>query len=184
MHLEYDTAASILAKSETLYTGDEILIRIKQIAVILDKEIKHKMPLFLTVMNGGMFFTTSLLKYVSNPFFIDYIHASRYHNQNSGSKNITWHRCPSQAEIQGKTIYIIDDVLDEGYTLWEIKKFLMDNGAKECKIVVLIDKEVDTFKPIMPDIYGLKAPNKFLFGFGMDIKGLYRQLGDIRIYNE
>ena len=135
-------------------------------------------------MNGGMFFAADLLKNINAPFISDYIHASRYGGETFGSSHITWYRQPKVNDIIGKNVYIIDDILDEGYTLVEIVRYLNSIGAKSCKIVVLINKEIGKIKPITADFVGLNAPNKFLFGCGMDIFGLYRQLPDICVYNK
>ena len=137
----------------------------------------------MTVMNGGMFFAAELLKQINKPFIIDYIHASRYGDATFGSGHISWYKQPVAEDIKGKTVYILDDILDEGHTLAEIKRVLVHMGAKECKIAVLVDKNIGKIKPVTADHIGFTAPNKFLFGFGMDIYGLYRQFSDIYIYN-
>ncbi|MFN8769542.1 MAG: hypoxanthine-guanine phosphoribosyltransferase [Neisseriaceae bacterium] len=182
MQLSYDKALAIIENSEVLYSEDELNKRIFLLAKQIEQEIIGEIPIFLNVMNGGLFFAASILSQISGPFISDYVHASRYGNSISGTSQITWHRRPSMQNIYGKTVYIIDDVLDEGYTLAEIKKNLLDFGAKSCKTIVLIDKNINKEKPIIAEYVGFNAPNHFLFGYGMDIYGLYRQLPDIYIY--
>lgn len=183
MQLDYTQALQILKRSTILYKQHDLSQRIKELAAEIEQTIEGEIPLFLTVMNGGMFFAAELLKQIKAPFISDYIHASRYGNATSGATQLTWYRQPKIEDVQGRVVYILDDILDEGHTLAEITSFLHQAGAKACKMVVLIDKNLDKAKPITADHVGLVAPNFFLFGFGMDIYGLYRQLPDIYIYN-
>lgn len=182
MQPSYNEALKILDNSTVILTSDELYSQIKRIAIEIDKEIVGDIPVFLTVMNGGIFFAAELLKQIKSPFLVDYVHASRYREKTFGSNNIHWYHKPSTDAVKDKTIYIIDDILDEGHTLVEIKKFLLQAGAKSCKIVVLVDKDLGHTKPIAADYIGISAPNHYLFGFGLDIYGLYRQLPDIYAY--
>lgn len=176
MQLDYLSAVQILDKSSILYSEEEISLRIQELAKQIESEIVNDVPLFLSVMNGALFFSAALLKHIRSPFTLDYVHASRYGNNTSGASHITWYNQPKADNIRGKNVYILDDILDEGYTLAEIKSYIDSIGAKSCKIAVLIDKKIDKPKPITADYIGLSAPNQFLFGCGMDIYGLYRQL--------
>jgi hypoxanthine phosphoribosyltransferase len=184
MQLDYKKAQDILDKSSILYTKDEISKEVHRLAKAIEEDIKDDIPVFLSVMNGGLFFTSELLQNINSPFILDYIHASRYGGETFGASHITWYRQPKAEDIKGKNVYIIDDILDEGYTLVEIVRYLKSIGALSCKIVVLINKEIGKTKPIKADFVGLNAPNKFLFGCGMDIFGLYRQIPNICIYNK
>ncbi len=183
MQLDYENAQQIINKSSILFNKDTLYSNIDRIASAISDELGEEIPLFLTVMNGGMFFAAELLKQINKPLLCDYIHASRYGDAQFGATHITWYRQPKIEDIKGKSIYIIDDILDEGHTIAEIKRFLINAGAKSCKIVVLVNKEIGKEKPVTADYIGIDAPNHFLFGFGMDIYGLYRQLPAIYMYN-
>jgi hypoxanthine phosphoribosyltransferase len=183
MELDYLKAKEILAKSTILYNEEQIERMIDNLSKQIDHDISNEIPVFLTVMNGGLFFAARLLQKITNPLICDYIHASRYGNETFGSNHITWFRQPKFEDISNKIVYIIDDILDEGHTLAEIKRFLLNAGAKEVKIIVLINKEINKDKPIDADYVGTNAPNHFLFGYGMDIFGVYRQLPSIYVYN-
>ena len=184
MNLDYSTATAILEKSAILFTEEEVVAQIKRIAQAIDAEIKNDIPVFLSVMNGGMFFAAELLKNIKAPLFSDYIHASRYGGATFGASHITWYHQPKADDIKGKHVYVVDDILDEGHTLAEITRYLKSIGAASCKIVVLINKNIGKNKPVKADFVGMDAPNKFLFGCGMDIYGLFRQLPHICIYNK
>ena len=183
MQLDYENAQEIINKSSILFNKDTLYSNIDRIAAAISDELGEEIPLFLTVMNGGMFFAAELLKRINKPVLCDYIHASRYGDAQFGATHITWYRQPKIEDIKDKDIYIVDDILDEGHTIAEIKRFLISAGAKSCKIVVLVNKEIGKEKPVTADYVGIDAPNHFLFGFGMDIHGLYRQLPAIYMYN-
>lgn len=173
----------ILNKSEVLYSQDIIEAKIKEMSLEIAENMGHNVPLFLNVMNGSVFFFAELLKHIKAPLTIDYVQATRYNNTTTGSEDISWLHKPELSLIKDKDIYVIDDVLDEGLTLLAIKNFLLNNGAKSCKIAVLVDKNTGVKKPVSADFVGFNAPNKYLFGFGMDIFGLYRQLPYLLTYN-
>lgn len=188
MQLTNLNAKKILEKSTVLFTKSQI----DEVIVKLSSDIVHdfiyndktQVPVFLTVMNGGLFFCSSLLRQIKEPIIVDYIHASRYGNETFGSSHITWYRQPRAEAIKGKDVYIVDDILDEGHTLAEIKRFIISVGARSCKLVALIDKNISKTKPVQADYVGLNAPNHFLFGYGMDIHEMYRQLPEVYMYNE
>jgi hypoxanthine phosphoribosyltransferase len=184
MQVSYKQAQDIFSKSQILYTAQELSQKTKAIANAIEAEIDGEIPLFLTVMNGGMFFAAEVMKYIKKPFTADYIHASRYGDTTFGSGHISWYRQPTAEAVKDKTIYVLDDILDEGHTLAEVVRVLTHLGAKQCKLAVLINKDLGKPKPITADFVGHTAPNKYLFGCGMDIYGLYRQLSDIYVYNE
>jgi len=184
MLCNYNQALAILEQSTILYKHEELCSRIKNLAAIIEQEIQGEIPIFLSIMNGGMFFAAELLKHIKAPLISDYIHASRYRGKNFGSDHITWYRQPKTEDIRNKNIYIVDDILDEGHTLVEVVHFIRAAGAKACKVIVLIDKDIGKSKQIQADYVGFSAPNHLLFGFGMDISRLYRQLPDIYIYNK
>jgi hypoxanthine phosphoribosyltransferase len=184
MKLTYTQAQEILNKSEVLYTANELHNKISVMAKAIETGIDGEIPIFLTIMNGGMFFAAELMKQIKKPFISDYIHASRYGDATFGSGHITWYKQPKAEDVKNRIVYILDDILDEGHTLAEVKRVLAHLGAKTCKVAVLIDKNIGKTKPLTADYVGCTAPNKFLFGFGMDIHGLYRQFSDIYIYND
>ena len=183
MNVDYNKAQQILHDSTILIKQEQIEKQITILANLINENIGDNLPTFLTVMNGGMFFASKLLSQITKPFMMDYIHATRYQSKTFGLPQITWLKEPKKSLIEGRDVYIIDDILDEGHTLHEITHYLHNLGAKSCKIIVLVEKELNKAKPIHADYVGLMVPNKYIFGYGMDIFELYRQLPNIYIYN-
>ncbi len=183
MQVDYSKAQQILNNSSVLFSSEQLQTALDNMAAKIDAEIVGEIPVFLTVMNGGMMFASELMKRLKNPIMCDYIHASRYGDALYGASHITWYRQPKEELIRGRIVYILDDILDEGHTLAEICRFLLNAGAKSCKVAVMVNKEIGKEKPIYADYVGVNAPNHFLFGFGMDIFELNRNLQQIYIYN-
>jgi hypoxanthine phosphoribosyltransferase len=131
-------------------------------------------PLVLGVMGGAVVFTGSLLPQLQFPLEFDYIHVTRYGDDDRGGE-VVWKVIPRQ-NVSGRTIVVVDDILDEGETLAHVKQRLMEMGAAEVIIVVFADKAIKREKPIKADIIGLTIPDKFVVGFGMDAYGYWRNL--------
>ncbi len=184
--LDYDSYVKVLHDSEKLFDHATIMDSIASIAAKLNDQIaqEREIPIFLTLMQGGMMFATHTMSYINHPIELDYIHVSRYHDDQHGRTSLEWIKTPDEKSLKGRNVYVLDDILDEGFTLKEIKKFVIEKcGAKSCNLVVLIDKKISPEKKLISaDVVGLVAPHKFLYGFGMDLKGIYRNLPDVYIY--
>ncbi len=134
-------------------------------------------PLILCVMNGGIVVTGKLLTRLNFPLTLDAINVSRYGEQTSGSE-LNWLQKPLSS-LQGRTVLIIDDILDEGITLQAIYQYCEEQGARKIYSAVLVDKQLDKVKPIQADFIGLSVANHYLYGYGMDYKGYLRNAAGI-----
>lgn len=129
------------------------------------------------VMNGGLYFTGQLMRHLNFPLTIKYLHASRYGDKTQGA-NLSWSVQPNFDDVQGKDILLIDDIFDEGQTLEAIYQECTRLQPKSIHSVVLVDK-CHQRKPssgFSPDFIGLEVEDKYIFGCGMDYKGLWRNL--------
>ena len=106
----------------------------------------------------------------------DYIHITRYGDKLQGG-HFQWLREPKN--VAGRDVLVLDDILDEGHTLAEIKKHIMAAGAKSCRSAVFANKLIDKDKPVQADYIGLNVPNRYVFGYGMDAKNMWRNIGAI-----
>lgn len=177
--LEEITLQDLTKKARLIYNKTKVAEAIEQMANKINHDMNKKYPLLLCVVNGGIYVTGQLLAKINIPLELDYIHASRYNNEISG-KNITWRATPSTV-IDGRNIIVVDDVLDQGITLKEIENWCLSKGAKSVYHVVLFDKTgcraasgID-----QANCTGLQAPNEYLFGCGLDVKGYYRNLPEL-----
>ena len=128
-------------------------------------------------MNGGLYFSGQLLRYLDFPLQLSYLHASRYGNKTRGS-DLQWQTRPKPDTIRNSHILLMDDIFDEGLTLEAIDKECRKLGAKSVHSVVLTDKchERKPLSGFRPDFAGLEVADRYIFGCGMDYQGLYRNL--------
>lgn len=86
---------------------------------------------------------------------------------------------PDAEQIRGRHVVVLDDILDEGHTMSAIQAKLLEMGAASCRAAVFANKLIDKPKPIRADYVGLDVPNRYVFGYGMDAAGCWRNLGEI-----
>ncbi len=130
--------------------------------------------LALVVMRGGLIFAGHLLPQLRFPVDVDYVDATRYGAATHGG-SLTW-RAGIPDQIGGRTVLLIDDILDEGLTLAAVREKLLEAGAAKVLIAVFADKDLQRVKPVTADFVGVTLPNRYVFGFGMDVRGQWRNL--------
>lgn len=176
-----DTIQTLISRSSVLYSEVEIKNAIHKIANQANHTIKADNLFVLCVMNGALIFAGQLLPQLEKNIQYSYIHATRYKNLLTGDV-IHWIIKPPE-EIEGKAVLILDDILDEGITLSEIVSACRAMHAKEIYTAVLFDKEINKEKSYSANFTGLKVPNQFVFGYGLDCKGLGRNLPHLYALN-
>ncbi|MDI3514909.1 MAG: hypoxanthine-guanine phosphoribosyltransferase [Gammaproteobacteria bacterium] len=131
-------------------------------------------PLVYAVMNGGLILAGRILPRLPFPLEVAYLHASRYGHAIQGTL-LDWRVRPTQ-DLRGRTVLVLDDILDEGHTLKAIIEHLKEEGAAEVLSAVLVHKlhERKAEPGMRADFSGLDIPDRFLFGCGMDYKGYWR----------
>jgi hypoxanthine phosphoribosyltransferase len=174
----YNRARALLANAEEIISADKVQAAVRNVAEVLNQRFDNDetgdFPLVLGVMGGAVVFTGNLLPQLTFPLEFDYIHVTRYGDLDRGGE-VVWKVIPRQ-DVTGRTIIIVDDILDEGETLAHVKQRLLDMGAAEVILAVFADKELGKVKPVQADIVGLTVPNQFVVGFGMDAHGYWRNL--------
>ena len=158
--------------AELIYSMDQLESAIERIAAEINARLGGSNPILLTILNGGIIFSGKLLSRLRFPLQIDAVKASRYRGETSGGQ-IEWSLKP-KLPLQGRTVLLIDDILDEGITLAEIKAWCWEQGAEEVLTAVLVDKQIGRERPCRADFVGLEAENRYLFGYGLDYKNYLR----------
>lgn len=160
----------MLQKAERLYSQAEVDAALDRMAGAIRQRLADANPLVLCAMVGGLVPTGLLLPRLGIPLQVDYIHATRYRGATAGG-SLQWIHRPS-IPMTGRTVLIVDDVLDEGLTMAAIVEACAGLGASEVLTAVLVDKNLQ--RPAAglqhADFFGLKAENRYLFGYGMDYK--------------
>lgn len=169
-----EEAARVFAEADLLVSGDEIGRAIDRIAREIDEQLRSVNPLVLCVMNGGLIFTGQLLTRLVFPLELEYVHASRY-GQGTRGTDLKWIVKPS-LDMRGRTVLLLDDILDEGVTLAAIADYCRSCGAVCVRTAVLVEKL--HLRKVVPglraDFSGVEVGDRFLFGYGLDYKGYWR----------
>jgi hypoxanthine phosphoribosyltransferase len=167
-------ASNVFAEADLLVTESEVEIAIKRIAGEITGQLKESNPVLLCIMNGGLIFTGQLLTRLVFPLEVDYVHATRYGHETNGA-HLHWTVRP-QLDLKGRTVLLLDDILDEGVTLAAIAEYCRQQGATEILMAVLVEKlHLRKVTPGMrADFSGIEVGDRFLFGYGLDYKGYWR----------
>lgn len=172
--MELDKARALLAQAELIHPEAAIQTALDKVAADIRARLSEKNPLVLCVMAGGVIFCGQLLTKLDFPLDFDYLHATRYGPETQGGK-ISWRSAP-WTPVKDRTVLVVDDILDEGLTLAAVKESLKRMGAAEVLTAVFVDKDNGKKKPVSADFCGLTVPDRFVFGYGMDVNGAWRNL--------
>jgi hypoxanthine phosphoribosyltransferase len=167
-------ARKILDEADLLVSADESAAAVRRVAGEIGQRLSDSNPLVLAVMGGAVVFTGQLLPQLGFPLDFDYLHVTRYGDVTHGGK-LQWIVEP-RAPVAGRVVLVLDDILDEGVTLAAIAERLLAQGASEVLCAVFADKNLGWAKPISADFVGVQLPNRYVFGYGMDVKGAWRNL--------
>ena len=164
-----------LPGGSTLVTStDEIGAALDRMAREISADLAAARPIAVTIMNGGLVFAGQLLPRLQFPLECDYIHVRRYGRATHGGE-LEWIAGP-HVDVRGRTVLLLDDILDEGRTLAVVKEALLARGASRVLVAAFARKERGEPPAIEADYVGVEVPNLFVFGFGMDVDGAWRNL--------
>ena len=169
-----EEAQRILDGAEEVCSAAEVAAAISRLALEVTAQLGQCQPLVLAVMDGAVVFAGQLLPQLSFPLEFDHLQVSRYGDDNAGGA-LSWLAEP-RASVAGRTLLVVDDILDEGITLAAIKARLLEQGAAAVYTAVLVEKDLGRDKPIAADFVGVTLPDRYLFGCGMDVSGCWRNL--------
>ncbi|MDR9468538.1 hypoxanthine-guanine phosphoribosyltransferase [Marinospirillum sp.] len=166
----------VLEEADCLVSEQQVAAAFDRMAAEVTRQLKGARPVVYCVMNGGLFTTSELVKRLHFPLEMDYLHATRYRRQIKGG-DLHW-RVEPEVTMKGRSVLIVDDILDEGATLAAILEHCREQGASQVLCAVLVDKKhnrkaVEGFKA---DFTGLEVEDRYLFGCGMDYQGYLRNL--------
>jgi len=167
-------AQQLLDDAECVASADAVQGVIDRLADDITYALSGEFPLVLAVMGGAVVFAGQLLTRLGFPLEFDYLHVTRYRGSTQGGE-MEWRVLPGQ-NVVGRTVLVLDDILDEGETLAAIRDKLLHMGATRVWSAVLTNKDNGLAKPIRADFVGLDVPNRYVFGCGMDAYGLWRNL--------
>ncbi len=167
-------ARRILEQADLICSEEDVGIAVRRIAQQVTAALADSNPLVLSVMGGAVVFTGHLLPLLRFPLEFDYLHVTRYDGGTRGAA-VQWKVGP-RTELTDRTVLVLDDILDEGNTLAAIRDRLLAGGAKAFFSAVFADKNIGRVKPIQADFVGIEVPDRYVFGFGMDVNEYWRNL--------
>lgn len=158
----------VYEKATCLFTTKEVEAALDRMAVNIHEVLHDKNPIILCVMIGGLVPMGNLLPRLDFPLEVDYIHATRYRGEIRGGE-LVWKVKPS-LDLKGRTVLVVDDILDGGVTLAAILQEITEMGASEVYSAVLVDKHHKRVENGLKnaDFVGLQVDDHYIFGYGMD----------------
>jgi len=165
-----DDFAAVLARAERTHDRATIERAIAAMAVRIRNDYAGDVPLYLTVMQGGLPFAGQLALELGArglDLELDYLHATRYRSGTSGGE-LAWKHRPA-TPLRGRRVLLVDDIVDEGHTLAAVRAWCIGEGARDVRIATLAVKQHGRCVPgLCADYAGVDVPDRYVFGYGMD----------------
>ena len=152
----------------------EVQDAIDRLAREIAADLAGMRPLVITILNGGLVFAGQLLPRLRFPLTCDYVHARRYGKATRGG-TLQWIAGPHE-DVASRHLLLLDDILDEGRTLLAVRDELLARGAASVRIAAFARKERGLPAAVKADYVGVVVPDAFVFGYGMDVAGEWRNL--------
>ena len=159
-----------------LVSEEEIVRRCKELGeeITKDYEKKNELPLVVGLLKGSVPFLAELVKYLDMDIWYEFMDVSSYEGSESiGDVKVN---LDLRSSVKGVPVLLVEDIIDTGRTVQEVKRLLKHKGASEVRVVSLLDKPDRRVVDIEADYVGFKVPNEFVIGFGLDYNQKYRNL--------
>ena len=156
---------------------EEISFAIKSMAKQMDDDFFDEIPVFIGVLNGSFMVLSDLMKNYRGMCEVSFLKMASY--EGTKSTNEVKELIGLNQNLEGRTVVIVEDIVDTGNTIEELKANLKNQKVKHLKIATLFFKPDAYKKDIKLDYVGIRIPNKFIVGFGLDYDGLGRNLQDV-----
>lgn len=160
---------------KTLYSKEDIQDACRRLGQQITSDYKGKKPIVIGVLKGAIFFMTDVVREMDVYIDIDFIDVSSYHGGTASSGSIELVK-DVELDVKGRDVIFMEDIIDTGRTLKYLEDLLAERGAKSIKVCTLMDKPEGRVVDAKADYVGLEVPNEFVVGYGLDYKGMYRNL--------
>ncbi|GAA4113422.1 hypothetical protein GCM10022393_12420 [Aquimarina addita] len=143
----------------------------------LNQDFVDQVPLFLGVLNGAFMFASEVIKRFDHPCEVSFVKLASY--TGTRTTNQVQELIGLQEDISGRTVVVLEDIVDTGTTITELIKLLQQKGCQDIRIATLFFKPEVYNKQIIIDYIGIEIPNQFIVGYGLDYNGLGRNLTEV-----
>ena len=164
-------------KFEVFISGAEINFAIENMAKQIEDDFFDDVPVFIGVLNGSFMVVSDLLKKYNQPCEVSFVKMASY--EGTQTTNEVKQLIGVNQNLEGRSVIIVEDIVDTGNTIEELKAIMKHHNVKHFKIATLFLKPEAYTKDIKLDYVGIRIPNKFIVGYGLDYDGLGRNLKDV-----
>lgn len=163
-----------------MLTEEQLRARVKEIACEVDRIYEGKRPLVVGILKGSIIFYSDFIRHLHCPVELDFMVVSSYGSGAVSSNKLNIKK-DLDRDVRGRDVIIVEDIIDSGFTLANLKALLVERGASSVMIVTLLNKEGRRAYDIEPDFNGFDIENEFVVGYGLDYNEMYRALPYIGI---
>ena len=167
----------------TLITRDQINQRVAEMAREIGADFAGTELIALCVLKGAMFFCADLVRHMSMNVALDFIQISSYGNQKYSSGVVTILKEP-QLDMHGKSVLIVEDIVDSGLSIREVNNYIESRGAAMVKTAAFLDKPKARKVPFAPDYVGFSIDPQFVIGYGLDFAEKYRNIPEVQVLSD
>jgi hypoxanthine phosphoribosyltransferase len=158
-------------------SADEIDFALRQLAAQIDSDFSDDVPVFIGVLNGAFMVVSDFVKHYKSPCEVRFIKMSSY--AGTASTGEVRQLIGLNQDLSGRSVVVIEDIVDTGHTVEQLKQMFKSQGVKHLKFATLFFKPDAYEKDIKLDYVGIRIPNKFIVGYGLDYDGLGRNLPEV-----
>ncbi|MBO5046599.1 MAG: hypoxanthine phosphoribosyltransferase [Clostridia bacterium] len=158
-----------------LLSEETIQARVKEIAAQLDKLYEGRKPVVVCILKGSVVFFVDLIRNMQTPCELDFMSVSSYGAGTTSTGELKIKK-DLAADIEGRDVLIVEDIIDSGNTLYHLKKLLNGRRPASVNIVTLLDKPARRQVPMEPEYTGFEIEDEFVIGYGLDYAENYRNL--------
>jgi len=168
---------------EILVSEAEVQKRVAELGAQISKDYQGQELILICILRGGVLFLADLMRHITIPHMLEFMAVSSYGvgaRQSSGQPRIS---LDVNTDIRNRNVLIVEDIVDSGHTIKAVLDFLSTREPKSLRVCTLLDKSTRRETPVPIDYLGFSIPDKFVFGYGLDIDEYYRHLPFIGTVN-
>jgi len=168
---------------QTIIERRQIEDRVAEMGKEISRDLEGHQVILLCVLKGAVFFATDLARAMTMDVALDFIQVSSYGSEMKSSGVVTLLKEP-QMDVTGKSVVIVEDIIDSGMSMREVHRYVAGRGARVVKVATFLDKPDSRRVPFTADYVGFSIGSKFVIGYGLDYAERYRNLYEIRVVEE